>query len=269
MDLTGKNVVVTGGSMGIGECFADEFASKGANVLVVARSEDKLAAVAERVGGQYLVADLGAAEGVDGLVDACIGKLGHIDVWVNNAGIETSNGFADIDRDVIRAVARLNFEAPMMLTRDLLDHMLPRGEGHIVQISSMAGTVQFPGFTAYCGSKAGLTNFTESLRFELKGTGIGLTVVAPGPVAGEMWDRADYEGSYLEPALKRFKLLQQLPQIKPTKIAAQTVAAVAGNTRYVRLPKRSFYYHWLNNAPRRIAEVGLTGVKMSRPSKAK
>ena len=268
MDLNGKNVVVTGGSMGIGECFADEFASKGANVLVVARSEDMLAVVAERVGGQYLVADLGAADGVDGLVDACIGKLGHIDVWVNNAGIETSAGFADIDRNIIREVARLNFEAPIMLTRDLLDHMLPRGEGHIVQISSMAGTVQFPGFTAYCGSKAGLTNFTESLRFELKGTGIGLTVVAPGPVAGEMWDRADFEGSYLEPALKRFKLLQQLPQIKPTKIAAQTAAAVAGNKRYVRLPKRSFYYHWLNNAPRRIAEIGLTGVKMSRPSKA-
>ena len=78
-----------------------------------------------------------------------------------------------------------------------------------------------------------------------------------------------YQGSYLEPALKRFKLLQQLPQIKPTKIAAQTVAAVAENKRYVRLPKRSFYYHWLNNAPRRIADIGLTGVKMSRPSKAK
>ena len=58
---------------------------------------------------------------------------------------------------------------------------------------------------------AGLTNFTESLRGELKGCGIGLTVVAPGPVATDMWDRADYKGSYLEPALKRFRLLQQLP----------------------------------------------------------
>lgn len=269
MDLSGKNVVITGGSMGIGECFADEFAAKGANVLVVARSETKLATVAKRVGGDYLVADLGGADGVDGLVAACVEKLGHIDVWVNNAGVETSEGFADVDRDTVRLVARLNFEAPMMLTRDVLDHMLPRGEGHIVQISSMAGTVQFPGFTAYCGSKAGLTNFTESLRFELKGTGIGLTVVAPGPVESEMWDRADYKGSYLEPALKRFRLLQQLPQVKPTKIASHTVAAVEGNKRYVRLPKRSLYYHWLNNAPRRIAELGLAGVKMPRPSKAK
>ena len=99
MDLRGKNVVITGGSQGIGEHMARDFAAKGANVLVVARSEDKLAAVAERVGGSYLVADLGTAGGVDGLVDACVERLGSIDVWVNNAGLETSDGFADTDRD--------------------------------------------------------------------------------------------------------------------------------------------------------------------------
>ncbi len=269
MDLSGKNVVITGGSQGIGECMADEFASKGAKVLLVARTETKLATIAKRIDGEYLVADLGAADGVDGLVDQCVEKFGHIDVWVNNAGLETSDGFADTDRDQIRAVARLNFEAPVMLTRDVLDHMLPRGEGHIVQVSSMAGTVQFPGFTAYCGTKAGLTNFTESLRRELKDCGIGLTIVAPGPVATDMWDRADYKGSYLEPALKRFRLLQQLPITPPEKIAAGAVGAVESGRRYVRMPKRSAMYHVLNNAPRRVAEVGLLGVKLEKPSKAR
>jgi len=266
VDLRGKNVVITGGSQGIGEHMARDFAAKGANVLVVARSEDKLAAVAERVGGSYLVADLGTAGGVDGLVDACVERLGSIDVWVNNAGLETSDGFADTDRDVIRAVARLNLETPMMLTRDVLDHMLPRGSGHIVQVSSQAGVVQFPGFTAYCGTKAGLTNFTESLRLELKGCGIGLTIIAPGPVATDMWDRADYDGSYLEPALKRFRLLQQLPIIRPEKISAKTVAAVERGRRSVRLPRRAAMYHMLNNLPRRVVELGLTGVKLRRPA---
>lgn len=269
MELQGKNVVVTGGSQGIGEHMARDFAAKGANVLVVARSEDKLAVVADKVGGQYLVADLGTADGVDGLVDACVDKLGHIDVWVNNAGLETSDAFADTDRDLIRAVNRLNLEAPMMLTRDVLDHMLPRGSGHIVQVSSQAGVVQFPGFTAYCGTKAGLTNFTESLRRELKGCGIGLTIVAPGPVATDMWDRADYAGSYLEPAIKRFRLMQQLPIIPVEKIASETVAAVERNRRYVRLPKRAAMYHMLNNAPRRVVELGLAGVKLRRPAAAR
>ncbi|MGA0238742.1 MAG: SDR family NAD(P)-dependent oxidoreductase [Acidimicrobiales bacterium] len=266
MDLQGKTVVITGGSQGIGEHMAVGFAAKGASVLVVARSEDKLRAVAERIGGDHLVADLGSASDVDGLVDACLERLGHIDVWVNNAGLETNDAFADTDRDVVRAVNRLNLEAPMLLTRDVLDHMLPRRSGHIVQISSQAGVVPFPGFTAYCGTKAGLTNFTESLRLELKGCGVGLTVVAPGPVATDMWDRADYKGSYLEPALKRFRILQQLPIIPVEKIAAQAVAAVEGDRRHVRLPRRAALYHALNNLPRRIVELGLIGVKLRRPA---
>ena len=265
MDLQDKTVVITGGSQGIGEHMACDFAAKGADVLVIARSEDKLQVVADKVGGSYLVADLGTAEGVDGLVDACIDKLGHIDVWVNNAGLETADGFADIDRDLIRAVARLNLEAPMLLTRDVLGHMLSRGRGHIVQVSSQAGVVPFPGFTAYCGAKAGLTNFTESLRMELKGCGIGLTVVAPGPVATDMWDRADYDGSYLQPALKRFTRLQQLPIIPPEKISSSTVAAVERGRRHVRLPRRAAVYHMLNNLPRRVIEIGLAGVKLRRP----
>lgn len=268
MDLQDKNVVITGGSQGIGERLAHQFARKGARVLVVARSEERLAAVADAVGGRYLVADLGSAAGVDGLVARCVELLGHVDVWVNNAGLETSDGFADTGRDTIRAVARLNLEAPMMLTRDVLDHLLPRGSGHIVQVSSQAGVVPFPGFTAYCGTKAGLTNFTESLRRELKGCGVGLTVVAPGPVATDMWDRADYAGSYLEPALKRFRLLQQLRIVPVDAIAAATVAAVEKGRRYVRLPRRAGVYHVLNNAPRRMVELGLVGVRLRRPGAA-
>ena len=262
MNLQNKNVVITGASQGIGEQMADAFAAKGANVLVIARSADKLAVVAERISGHSLTADLSTADGVDGLVDRCVDVLGHIDVWVNNAGIETTDAFVTTDRGDVRTLARLNFEAPLMLTHDVVRHMLVQGSGHVVQVSSVAGTIPFPGLTAYAGSKAGLTNFTESLRIELADTPINLTVIAPGPVDTDMWDRLDTPTSYQAPALKRFRQMQFLPKLDAGKIASATVEAVEKNKRFVRMPARYGMYHALNNAPRRLVEVAMTGVKL-------
>ena len=270
MDLTEKNVVITGASQGIGAKLAEHFSAAGANVMLIARSADKLAALAERLDGHWIEADLSEAANVDGLVDRCVDQLGHIDVWVNNAGVETQDAFANTQRDVIRVVARLNFEAPLMLTRDVLPHMVERGSGHIVQMSSVAGVIPFPGLTAYAGTKAGLTNFTESLRIELAGTGIGLTVVAPGPVDTAMWDRVEGADAYPAPALKRFRHLLFLPKVSPDKIAAATVAAVTKGERFVRIPARFGAYHMLNNAPRRMVAMALVGVKLPtvQPSEA-
>jgi len=262
MDLHQKNVVITGASKGIGEQMAQAFAAAGATVLVVARSADKLAEVAERIGGHALTADLTAAEDLDGLVDRCIDTLGHIDVWVNNAGMETTDAFVSTDRAMVRDVARLNFEAPMMLTHDVVNHMLVRGSGHVVQISSVAGSIPFPGLTAYAGTKAGLTHFTESLRLELATSNVKFTVVAPGPVDTEMWDRLDTADAYQADALTRFRQLQFLPKVSPAKIAEATVDAVKKNKRFVRLPARYGAYHMMNNAPRRLVEGALTGVTL-------
>ena len=124
-----------------------------------------------------LTVDLTDAEQLDGFAAACLAELGHVDVLVNNAGLETTDAFVETDRDQIRRVLRLNLEATMLLTRDLIGPMLARDSGHIVQMSSLAGAITFPGLTAYAGTKAGVTPFTESLRLELHGTGIGLTVV--------------------------------------------------------------------------------------------
>jgi|GEM_PF-11098 len=266
MNLQNKNVVITGGSQGIGEQMADAFAAQGANVLVAARSADKLAAVADRIGGKFITADLSTAQGVDGLVDECIAVLGHIDVWINNAGVETTDALVASDRELLRTVARVNFEAPLLLTRDVVPHMLQRGSGHVVQLSSVAGTIPFPGLAAYAGTKAGLTNLTESLRLELKDTPINLTIVAPGPVDTAMWERLDTDDAYQAAALKRFRQLLSLPKVDPAKIAKATVAAVTDNKRYVRIPARHGIYHMLNNAPRRLVEVAMTGVSMPLPS---
>lgn len=265
MDLNGKHVVVTGGSGGIGAATAHEFAERGCRVLVVARSEDKLRTVADRMVGDHVVADLSRSDDVDGLVERCLNALGHIDVWVNNAGVETSASFAATDRDEIRQVARLNFEAALLLTRDVLDHMLPRGAGHIVQMASVAGAVPFPGLAAYAGTKAGLTNFTETLRLELKNTEIGLTVVSPGPVDTEMWERLERDDApFAAVGLRRFKQVGFLPKLAAQDIAAATVAAVEANKRFVRMPRRYSGYHLLANTPRRMVEAVLIGTKFPK-----
>ncbi len=266
MELANVNVVITGGSRGIGSHLARSFTEAGSNVCLVARSAEKLAAVAEPLGARFLVADLTDRDDVDGLVARCSDEIGRIDVWVNNAGIETSEAFVDVDRDELRTLCRLNFEAPVLLTRDVLGQMLVRGSGHIVQMSSLAGAIPFPGLTAYAGTKAGLTNFSESLRLELAGTGVGVTVVSPGPVDTDMWDRveADDAPGYAQPALDRFRMMGFLPKIDPADLADDIVAAVAANERFVRPAARFAGYHLLSNAPRRMVELALTGVRLNQ-----
>lgn len=263
MELRSARTVVTGASQGIGRELVREFTARGATVLGVARSADKLAALSAETGCEHLVADLTQADDLDSLVRRSIDRLGGIDVLVNNAGVETNTAFTDTPRADIRNLARLNFEAVLLLTRDVLPGMLDQGSGHIVQLSSAAGTIPFPGLTAYAGSKAGITNFTESLRLELAPTPVGLTVVAPGPVDTDMWDRLDNDTvAYPSSALTRFRRLGFLPKLDPKQLAAKTVDAVAANKRFVRAPARYGAYHMLNNAPRRIVEAAMTGVKL-------
>lgn len=262
MDLDGKHVVITGGSAGIGAGLAHEFAERGARVLVAARSEAKLRDVAARIVGDYIVADFSIADDVDTFIPRCLDVLGHIDVLVNNAGIETSTSVATTDRAELRTLARLNFEAPLMLTRDVLPHMLERGAGHIVQMASVAGAIPFPGLAAYSGSKAGLTNFTESLRIELKRTPISLTVVSLGPVLTEMWKRIDNDDKpFVAAGLRRFRRIGFLPKLSVDKVVHATIDAVERDRRFVRRPRRYGGYHVLNNAPRRLVEAALFGVK--------
>ena len=262
MDLNDRTVVVTGGSQGIGATTAEHFAAAGARVLVVARNERKLSAVAERVGGEYLVADLTEATEVDRLIPTCLERLGRIDVLVNNAGIEDSDAFVHLDRNRLRAVARLNFEAALLLTRDVLPHMLDRGSGHLVQMSSIAGAMTFPGAVAYSGTKAGLTNMAEGLRMELEGTGVGLTVVAPGPVDTAMWNRVEEGRGYTLPVLRRLRLLRLAPKVSADEVGRDVVEAVRHDRPHVRPGLVFGPFHMLNNVNRRLTRLALTGVDL-------
>jgi uncharacterized protein len=253
MNLTNAHVLITGASRGIGAAMAQEFSNKGARVSLAARSETELRSLALRLKGHAFVVDLIDESATDELIKRVESEAGPIDVLVNNAGLETTAWLHNEDPQRIRSVARLNLEAPMMLTRAVLPGMLARGRGHVVFTSSLAGSAAFPGMAAYSATKAGLNNFAGALRIELRDTPVNFTVVAPGPVDTQMWDQLEDSG-HLAPMLKRLRLLQLIPKKSPELIAARTVAAVMADRRHVRTPRRLSATFWLGEGPRRITE---------------
>jgi short-subunit dehydrogenase len=227
----------------------------------VARNHDALVRVAESISGNFYVADLTDDAVVDGLMDTIEAQFGPIDVLVNNAGLETSTPFAVEDEREIRAVTRVNLEVPMLLTRHVLPKMLARRKGHIVFVSSLAGTAGFPGMAVYGATKAGILNFVNGLSRELKSTEVNITTLAPGPVATDMWHEIEGRKSSVQKIVQRYKRLQLIPIADPVKIARRTVDAVEKNKPFVRDPKRLSINFWLNHAPTRIANLASWGIR--------
>lgn len=261
MEISSKHVVVTGGSRGIGEALAREFAARGAVVTVVARSVDALQKVASDISGNAVVADLTDDLVVDGLIEHIEEKYGPIDVLVNNAGLETSTPFAVEDSREIRAVVRVNVEVPLLLSRHVIQGMLQRNSGHIVFVSSLAGTAGFPGMSVYGGSKAAILNFVNGLSRELKSTNVNTTILSPGPVDTGMWDAIEAKTNSVNAVVRRFQKLRLIPTADPKKLATRTVNAVANNKPFVRDPKRLSINFWLNHLPTRISNLAAIGVK--------
>lgn len=261
MKLQGKHVVVTGGSRGIGERIARECSARGARLTLVARNIDALERVATSIGAAVVVADLSDDAVVDSLIERIENEHGPIDVLVNNAGLETSSPFAVEDEREIRAVSRVNLEVPMMLTRQVLPRMLTRESGHIVFVSSLAGTAGFPGMAVYGATKAGVLNFVNGLARELKSTNVNITVLSPGPVATEMWDQIESRRSSIAKVVRRYQRLRLIPTADPAAIARRTVVAIEKNKPFVRDPRRLSINFWLNHAPTRIANLASWGIK--------
>ncbi len=259
MELKGAHVLVTGGSRGIGAALAREFARAGARVSLTARTTEAIDALALELGGQAFTADLLDPASVDSLIERVEADAGPIDLLVNNAGLEDHGWFHESDANDARNVMHLNLEAPIVLTRNVLPGMIERGRGHLVFVSSLAGTGGFPGMAVYGATKAGLTNFVAALRMELAGTGINTTVVAPGPVDTDMWDAIE-EDNDLDPMLHRLRTLQILPTKSPEMLAKRSITAIKADRRHVRVPRRLASNHWLREAPTRLTELLISGV---------
>jgi len=265
MQVSGAKVLITGGSRGIGAALAREFAAQGADVCVVARSAEALGQIAEEIGGVAITADLLDTAQMDGLAGRVSAEFGDVDILVNNAGLDAPGAFLSVDPADLRDVVRVNLEGSIMLTRAFLPGMVERGRGHLVFMSSLAGTAGFPSLATYCSTKAGLNNFAAAMRLELNATDISTTLVTPGPVDTDMWDGLE-DIEYNQAQLKRMRLLRTLPKTTPVKIARRTVAAVEADQRHVRHPRRLSLSFWLAESPRRLNELLLSGIKFDVPT---
>lgn len=182
MRIDGSVVLVTGASSGIGEATAVRLAERGAQLVVHGRDRERLDGVAQRTGAASVLADLTDDTGVAALADQALGVHGHLDAVVHSAGIGWSGRFEQMPDARRNAILQLDLAAPIALTHLLLPHLLRRGRGHLCFVSSIAGRTGVAGEAVYAAAKAGLDGFAESLRLEVAGRGIGVSVVVPGAV---------------------------------------------------------------------------------------
>src|SRR5579859_324514 len=215
----GRNVMITGASSGIGEATALELGRASATVLLVARTREKLEAVAARVreaGGTAYVhtCDLTEPDDVDRMANEVLEQHGHVDVLINNAG-------KSIRRSVNRSYDRfhnyqrtmqLNYFAPVKLILVLLPVMRERGAGHIVNISTIGLQMNTPRFAAYLASKAALDAFSRSIGPEIIGDGVHVTTV--------------YMPLVRTPMIAPTKIYDRLPTLNPDQAAEMIVEAL-------------------------------------------
>jgi short-subunit dehydrogenase len=259
MKLDGARVVITGASRGIGEQLARACAAKGAQVVVVARSTEALQKLAADIGGEAFTADLSDPSQIEPLVDD-IHHGGPIDVLVNNAGVDLTGNFVDLAWTDIGQLLAVNLLAPMLLCWAVIPGMEARRRGHIMNVSSLAGTNAVPGVVPYSSSKAGLSQFTAGLRAELKGTPITTTLVEIGTVEASMADNLRAHPP-TQRALQRLGRLGVVVDLEMDTVIAALVTAIERERRHVRMPKRDAVFPMLVETPRRITELLLTGVK--------
>jgi uncharacterized protein len=266
MELQGRRVLVTGASRGIGEALAVAFAKAGAHVVVTARSEDQIRGLADRIGGVALAADLSDPHVLADLLERIEAEWGSVDVLVNNAGAEDSAYLPEQSGQAIDDMVNVNVRATIHLSRLALPRMLARGEGHIVNVSSMGGAAVFPGLAVYSATKAAISHFTAGLRADLRGLPIGTTLVELGPIQTKMLAQVNaYEPA--RAAYARFYRLHLVVDTPTERVAQAVVAAVRKSRRHVRLPSRAGLLPALAEAPRWLMEMLLTGVHPVRPDR--
>lgn len=260
MNLTDAHVLITGASRGIGAAMASDFHAAGARVTLVARDEARLTAIAEPLQGTVVPADLVDEDARAAAVDAAVAANGPVDVLINNAGIDASGAFWDLEPDDLQRLVNLNVVAVMDLTRRVLPSMIERNRGHIVVMSSMASVAALPGLCAYASTKAAVSMFASGLRADLKGHDIGVTSIQPGFV--EPTDMADAIMDYAptKAARSRLRRLGILPDVDRDALARDVVKAVQSSSKVVIRPRRGVTSAGLVEIPRRMVSAALRGV---------
>jgi short-subunit dehydrogenase len=178
MQIQSRSVLLTGATGGLGHAIARALAQHGARLLLTGRRPGVLESLAREVGGEALAVDLSDRAELDALIE----RTGDVDILVANAGLPGTGRLDELPVEAIDRVLDVNLRAPILLARAVTGPMRRRGAGHIVLVSSVSGLAFSPHASLYCASKAGLRAFGLALREELRGTGVGVSIVYPGPI---------------------------------------------------------------------------------------
>jgi NADP-dependent 3-hydroxy acid dehydrogenase YdfG len=191
-NLNQKVVIITGASSGIGQATARKLAESGAHVMLTARREDRLKELKHEIvsaGGSavYHRADITQVEEVAEVAKQTLSTFGRIDALFNNAGLMPLSMMDKLHLKEWEQMVDVNIKGVLYGIAAVLPHMLERGQGHIINVSSVAGHVIFPGAAVYCGTKFAVRAITEGLRTDLRGkTDIRVSLISPGAVSTEL-----------------------------------------------------------------------------------
>ena len=214
MDFKNKVVLITGASSGIGKQTAIEFAKLGSSIILVARRKNKLEEVENEL-KQFNVTtlvctcDVSKKDQVEKMSKIVLEKFSSIDILVNNAGFAIYGSVHDLSINDIESQMETNYFGMIYCTKNFLPSMLEKKSGHIVNVASVAASFGLPGIASYCASKFAMLGFSEGLKHELSGTGVGITVVSPIMVKTDFFEHPSFE---------------KMPKYSPTSLNSKTVA---------------------------------------------
>ncbi|TKJ37597.1 hypothetical protein CEE37_13875 [candidate division LCP-89 bacterium B3_LCP] len=199
--FSNKTVLVTGASSGIGRQTALDLSSKGARLLLCARRENLLQELADQIKSsgnhaEIIPCDLTIQESRDKLIGKVTSLCGCPDVIINNAGYGNYRSFADESPADIARMMELNYMAAAHIMSAFINPMLQRRSGVIVNVSSGAGKVAIPFMASYCATKFALCALTEAVSYEIRGSGVTIHLINPGPVKTEFFNAGVWEGDH-------------------------------------------------------------------------
>ncbi|WP_042355127.1 SDR family NAD(P)-dependent oxidoreductase [Bacillus rubiinfantis] len=236
--LNGINIVITGASGGIGAEMAKLCAARGANLVLLARSLDKLKQLETELEAQYLVSidvfqlDISNTMQIQTVFQQISTVMERIDILVNNAGFGIFRAAHEASISEIKEMFAVNVVGLMACTSMVLPQMQARRSGQIINIASQAGKIATPKSSVYSATKHAVLGYSNALRMELYDYNIGVTTVNPGPIATNFFEIADEQGTYVK-NMQRFML-------QPEYVARKIVDSMLTNKREINLPR------WMN-----------------------
>lgn len=238
-ELKDKVAVITGGTRGLGLAIAEAFGKEGATVVVASRSKDSVHSAIEQLSNHGITAsgmsvDVSQFEQVKALVNHAIEEFGHLDIWVNNAGLSCPTGpTMHVPDERIRALINTNIIGVYNGSRAAMETFVPQGFGKLINISGKGERKPFPMHNPYASSKAWEHNFTLTLAKEYKYSGVGVFLINPGLVESDMFRHLSFVRGY-EENIEIFKVVARLfsnpPEVAAAKVVWLASSATDGKT---------------------------------------